>query len=70
MRSQLALGERADGAGEGSSLRDGADGDWAEEDDFLVVLIVVVIAVVVATRLRRVAACGWVGGVVEVDADV
>lgn len=51
-------------------MRDGAGGDWAEEDDFLVVLIVVVIAVVVATRLRRVAACGWVGGVVEVDADV
>jgi len=65
------LGEGADGAGEGSSLGDGAGGGWAEEDDSLVLVLVVIIVVVVTARLRRIAACDWGGGAVfEVDADV
>jgi hypothetical protein len=54
-------------------LRDGAGGDWAEEDDGLVLVpvVVVVVVVAIAARLRCVAACDWGGGVVvKVDADV
>lgn len=52
-------------------MRDGAGGDWAEEDDGLVLVPVVVVAFAIAARLRCVAACDWGGGVVvKVDADV
>ena len=52
-------------------MRDGAGGDWAEEDDGLV-LDPVLVVVAIAAGLRCVAACdrGGGSGVVEVDADV
>ena len=52
-------------------MRDGAGGDWAEDDGLVLVPVVVGVVVAIAAGLGCVAACEWGGGgVVEVDADV
>ena len=53
-------------------MRDGAGGDWAEDDGLVLVPVVVGVVVAIAAGLRCVAACdrGGGSGVVEVDADV